>query len=88
MNHADGGSPKRMMVGTVIVWALATSAYAYVYVTSSVALPEAVGYETDWSWQLFFFALVRLPFLILVLGALLYVEYRLWSHRRTSHRAA
>ena len=74
------------MIWTITVWVFATAAYAYVYVTTH-ALPDAVGYERDWSWQLFFFSLVRLPFLILVLGALLYVEHRLWSRGRPPHRA-
>lgn len=89
MNHADGGTPKRsMMAWIIVIWVLATAAYAYLYVTTRVALPDAVGYEADWSWQLFFFALVRLPILILILGALLYVEHRLWSGKRPFHRAA
>jgi hypothetical protein len=76
------------MAWTIAVRAFGTGVYAYIYVGSRLALPDAVGYETDWSWQLFFFSLVRLPLLILVLGALLYVEHRLLSRGRSSHRAA
>ena len=50
-----------IMAWTIVLWALGTSVYAYIYVTSRVRLPDAVGYEADWSWQLFFFSLVRLP---------------------------
>ncbi len=82
-------SPKRLvMVWTIGLWALGTAVYAYIYVTSRVALPGAVGYEADWSWQLFFFSLVRLPLLMLALGALLYAEHLLWSRGRQSDRAA
>ncbi len=90
MNHSTHNrSPKRwVMAWTIAGWAFGTAAYAYIYVTSRVALPDAVGYEADWSWQLFFFSLVRLPLLILVLGALLYIEHLLWSRGRSSHRAA
>jgi hypothetical protein len=90
MNHSThSGSPKRLVMAlTVARWAVVTAAYAYIYVTSRVGLPGAVGYETDWSWQLFFFSLVRLPLLILVLGALLYVEHLFWSRGTPSHRAA
>jgi hypothetical protein len=68
-----------VMAWTIAAWTSGTVTSAYVYVTSRVELPDAAGYETDWSWQLFFFSLVRLPVLILVLGALRYVEHRLWS---------
>jgi hypothetical protein len=76
------------MAWTIALWAFGTGVYAYIYVVSRLALPDAVGYETDWSWQLFFFSLVRLPLLILVLGALLYVEHRLFSRGSPSPRAA
>jgi hypothetical protein len=58
------------------------------YVASHVALPQAVGYEIDWSWQRFFFALVRLPMLLLALGAVLCLEYLLLSRKRASDRVA
>ena len=90
MNHsATGGISKRwVMAWTVALWALGTLVYAYINVASGMALPDAVGYDRGWSWQLFFFALVRLPILILVLGALLCLETLLWSRRRPSSRAA
>ena len=77
-----------VMVCTSALWALATVVYAYMYVASHLALPGAVGYERDWSWQLFFFALVRLPMLLLALGAVLWLEYLLLSPRRATHRVA
>jgi hypothetical protein len=89
MEQRAGGRPKRwIMIWTIILWTLATSAYAYVYVTSRVGVPDAVGYEKDWSWQLFSFSLARLAVLILVLGALLYVAHRLWSFGGPFHGAA
>ena len=81
-------SKRWVMASTIALWVCGTAAYAYIYVTSRVSLPGAVGYETDWSWQLFFFSLVRLPLLILLLGACLYAEHWLWSRGRPSHRAA
>lgn len=81
-------SKRWVMAWTIALWAFGTGIYAYIYVASRLALPGAVGYETDWSWQLFFFSLVRLPLLILVLGALLYAEHRFLSPGRPSHRAA
>ncbi len=90
MNHSThGGSRKRLVMAlTVALWVFGTAAYAYIYVSSRVGLLDAVGYEADWSWQLFFFSLARLPLLILVLGVLLYVEHLFWSHGTPSHRAA
>jgi hypothetical protein len=76
------------MAWTIALWALGTAAYAYTYVTSRVALPGGIGYEADWSWQLFFFSLVRLPPLTLVLGILLYVEHPLWPRERRFPHAA
>jgi len=65
----------RVMAWTTAIWLLTTSAYAFIYVARNVALPEAAGYEADWSWQLFFFSLVRLPLLVLALGVLLLLEH-------------
>jgi hypothetical protein len=55
MNHSTHGrSPKRgVMAWTIALWAFGTATYAYIYITPGVALPDAVGYEADWSRQLF-----------------------------------
>src|SRR5438094_496765 len=50
-------------LATCAVWAVAVAVYAYVYVSSRISLPGAEGYERLWSWQLFFFAIARLPLL-------------------------
>jgi hypothetical protein len=40
-----------------------------------MSLPGAVGYEQDWDWQLFFFAITQLPLLALLLGVVLWLEW-------------
>jgi hypothetical protein len=76
------------MVWTVVVWLFGSAGYAYAYIVSRVNLPGAVGYEADWSWQLFFFGLVRLPFLMAGLVVVLCLEHILWSRGRGARRAA
>jgi len=48
-------------------------------VTDRLALPDAVGYEKAWDWQLFFFGLVRLPILVVLLLVVLWIESRVLS---------
>ncbi|OLC13323.1 MAG: hypothetical protein AUH29_13485 [Candidatus Rokubacteria bacterium 13_1_40CM_69_27] len=76
------------MVWTTLLWLFGTVAYAYTYILHRVSLPDAVGYEADWSWQLFFFSLVRLPLLIAGLVAVLCLERVLWSRWGAASRAA
>jgi hypothetical protein len=71
------------MLVTVALWLVVTGAYAYWYVVSRISLPGAVGYERGWDWQLFFFAITRLPILALVLALVLWVEWR-WLPGRGS----
>ncbi len=66
----------------IVVWAVAVAGYAYVYVTSRIALRGAEGYERLWDWQLFFFAIGRLPFLVILLGVILWLERRISGRRR------
>ena len=61
---------------TVLVWALVTVVYAYLYVTNVLSLTGLQGYEAEWDWQLFFFGIVRLPWLILALAVILGLEIR------------
>lgn len=57
----------------------ASGRFQYVYVTDRLALPDAVGYEKAWDWQLFFFGLVRLPILVVLLLVVLWIESRVLS---------
>jgi hypothetical protein len=68
---------KSTVIATLVVWAVVTLSYAYLYVTSRTGLAGAEGYEAEWDWQLFFFAITRLPLLLIVLGIVLWLERRL-----------
>jgi hypothetical protein len=61
MNH-NTPPKRRVMAWTIALWAFGTGVYAYIYVASRLALPDAVGNETDWSWQLFSSPLFASPF--------------------------
>src|SRR5262245_19342386 len=63
-----------IMIGTCALWAVVTCAWGYSYVAKGLAAPGAIGYETQWNVQLFFFAITRLPVLTVVLGAILWIE--------------
>ena len=64
----------KIICKTVLIWALVTIAYAYLYVKNVLSLTGLQGYEAEWDWQLLFFAIVRLPWLVLVLAVILGLE--------------
>ena len=66
----------KLMAGTVLAWLVGTGLYANYYVMNRISLPGAVGYERAWDWQLFFFALTRLPLLTWLLAVVLWLEWR------------
>jgi hypothetical protein len=41
-----------------------------------VSLPDAEGYEADWTWQLFFFAITRLPIALIGLFLIMWFVLR------------
>lgn len=53
-------------------WLALVAGYAYVYVLQHINSPDAEGYEADWEFQLLMFSIVRLPFLLVGLWALLW----------------
>lgn len=63
-------------LAVVALWAVATALYAWAYASSFVHSPDSVGYEADWGFQFLMFALVRLPFLLVALGVLLWANGR------------
>ena len=68
------------MLVTIALWLCFTLTLAWWYVTSRVSLSSAFGYEREWDWQLFFFAITRLPGLILFLAVVLWLEWK-WLSR-------
>jgi hypothetical protein len=61
---------------TCALWVLVACVWAYRYVTNALAAPGVVGYETQWDVQLFFFAITRLPGLLVILAAALWLEWK------------
>jgi len=59
-------------------WVVAVCCHATLYVSSALNYQGIEGYEREWGWQLFFFALVRLPvwLVALVLGAMVSARVR------------
>lgn len=68
------------MSWTVARWAALTLCYAYAYVVLTLRLPDLVGYEAEWSWQLFFFGVTQFPYLLTALFLLIWFEHS-YGHR-------
>jgi hypothetical protein len=58
------------------LWLVVVTAFAYQYVRARVSLPDAEGYEADWTWQLFFFAITRLPIALIGLFLIMWFVLR------------
>lgn len=89
MASASHRPPSRavVIVSTAVLWLLVTVCYAYFYVAAHVELTDAVASGADWAWQLFFFAIVRLPLLILVLVGAICLEHMALSRSSSGSRA-
>lgn len=66
---------RRVVVLTTSFWAVGTVTYAAFYVKARLSLPGLEGYERDWDWQLLFFTLTRVPWLLLALAVVIFVEW-------------
>jgi hypothetical protein len=73
----------KVMSASILSWVLLTVVWACVYVVSNVTSPDAVGYERLWDFQLVFFVLNWMPFLLGVLFVLLWVAHRWVEYRGT-----
>jgi len=70
-------SNRKKVIGlTILAWCLITAIYAYLYVTTVLSFPGLQGYEAEWDWQLMFFAIVRLPWLLLALALIIFGEIK------------
>ena len=62
-------------MSTLGAWLIACALYAYYYVVTILALPEAYdAYAMNWQFQLLMFSLVRLPLLVLALLLIIWLE--------------
>ncbi len=68
---------KRIRIFIIFVWLILTVGMAYSYVAERINIDDAVGYEKEWDWQLFFFCITRLPILLAGLFLALWVEKKL-----------
>jgi hypothetical protein len=57
----------------VAVWLLGVGVYALIYIGDQLRLDPPDEYARTWTFQLMAFALVRFPFLLVVLGLLLWL---------------
>jgi len=74
---------RRVILLTCTVWLLVVCGYASVYVVSHATSAGAEGYEKLWDWQLMFFALTRLPILVVVLLVVVFLETRYFRIKKS-----
>jgi hypothetical protein len=70
---------------TAAAWGGLVASYAAYYVHQRLTLPGLEGYEQEWRWQLAFFAVTRLPFLVLALVVLLAGEWLGFRRHGSEH---
>jgi hypothetical protein len=76
---------KKIVIFTIVLWSCITSVYAYFYVRAKLSLPDLVGYEAEWDWQLAFFLITKLPIFLVFLFLVLFAEYYFTKpNRKTS----
>ena len=56
------------------LWALLVMAYGVYFVQSQLLLPNLEGYEKEWKFQLFSFAITRVPFLVILLVLVFFLQ--------------
>lgn len=69
-------SLKKSLALALLVWMAVSGGYAYYYVKSRLDIPDLVGYETEWQFQLLMFCFFRLPFLLILLGSTIWFLLR------------
>lgn len=69
-------SLKKSLALALLGWMAVSGGYAYYYVKSRLDIPDLVGYESEWQFQLFIFCVFRLPFLLIFLGATIWFLFR------------
>lgn len=63
-----------VVITTVLLWAIGCCLYCYRYVTSILAQPIWDAYANSVGFQILTFSLTRVPFLLLALFPVLYIE--------------
>ena len=77
----------KVLLVTIVLWLIGCTLYGYYYITSTLSLPEPYdAYARNWQFQLLAFSLVRLPFLVIVLGLLIGIELFLFVKMESRER--
>ena len=64
-----------VMMLTFAVWFLLCIALSLYYIYKHLNSHGLEGYEKEWDWQLFFFAISQFPYLFILLIILIVVEF-------------
>ena len=59
---------------TILLWLIGGALYCYWYINSNLALPISDAYANSVGFQLMMFVFFRLPFLLLILPIIIYIE--------------
>jgi MFS family permease len=75
---------QKLIGATVIVWAIITTigAFLYAYIGTRSPIEEPM-FRSMWGWHLLMFAIYVLPISLIILGVVLWLEYRLFSSKQT-----
>ena len=65
------------MAVTFTTWIVVVACFAFIYVKLHLNQSGLEGYEAKWDWQLVFFSVVHLPWLLVALVTILLAEFRL-----------
>jgi hypothetical protein len=66
----------KIIIITILVWLISSSAYAYFYIASILNQSGLQGYESEWQFQLLMFSIFRFPFLVFALLVIIGVEVK------------
>lgn len=73
---------------TLVAWLIGSAGYAFFYVRSQLGLQGLEGYEKEWDWQLLFFTIFRLPFLLIGLAGVIWCEWIFFSDDRSDGKSS
>jgi hypothetical protein len=68
---------KKLIGFNILIWCLITIVYAYIYIKAALNYPKLQGYEAEWQFQLLIFSISRLPWLLLALALIIFIEIKL-----------
>jgi hypothetical protein len=75
---------RKVILLTLAAWLVGCGVYFYWFVTSIMALPNLASYEQGLGWPVMIFLIFRLPFLLVGVLILIWLEgllFELWPRR-------